>query len=838
MYDETGEPPAYLVPKSIGSEEMLDGIMDGFLAVDADWRVTAFNRAAEGFFEMSRSDIVGRGLFEVMPSVPGDVFEARYRRCMAERVVEEFQIGSRVRPGKWLEVRAFPLGDGIGVAFRDMTEHRASYRKSFAGGAKLQAVFDQASVGMAEFDREGRFVMVNDRYCGMVGRSRTELVGTLRMQDVAHSDDLPDIERLFTGLLDGGESLAVEQRYVRPDGSVIWANDSVTGIRDGTGAIVSVLAVSVDVSAEKAAKDEMRESAKRLRLALDAGGMAVWEFVPQTSYVTWSPALVRLFGYPEGSQPDLDEIRDRYLPGERDRLIKMAEQAIAQGERYAEIDFRYRRPDGAVRWLSMRVDFAEALARPGAAVLGVLSDVTARREAVELVRSNETRMRLAQEASGVGTYEWDFVSGQLTWSREMYALYGLDTAVEGAAIYPAWLETLHPDDRERADAETRGFLDRLDPFEILFRVVRPDGYVRWIHGRGRVERDPDGNPLAMRGVNIDVTERRRGEEALLESERMKAAILEAAMDPIVTIDGGSRVVEWNAAAEATFGYSRREAIGADMADLIMPAETRERHRAGMRRHLAVGGGDIIGRRVEVEAVHADGRRIPVELAVSAIEIGGEPHFTAYLRDIGARRAFERGQRLMINELNHRVKNTLALVQAISSQTLRHGQVSQDVQRAFESRLIALSGAHDVLTRESWASVDLLDLVKSSLAPHVVGEGRVRVTGQPIRLKPKTGVLVALALHELATNALKYGALSAPSGSIEIEWTVTDGRFRLVWRERGGPVVSAPSQRGFGSRLIEQALAAEIAGDSRILFEPDGVVYRLDAGIGSMVEEAE
>jgi two-component sensor histidine kinase len=197
-----------------------------------------------------------------------------------------------------------------------------------------------------------------------------------------------------------------------------------------------------------------------------------------------------------------------------------------------------------------------------------------------------------------------------------------------------------------------------------------------------------------------------------------------------------------------------------------------------------------------------------------------------------RRAAEH-QKLLIDELNHRVKNTLATVQSIATQTLRTAESRQDAQEALEKRLIALSRAHDVLTRESWEGANLTEVVIRALEPYQVhGENRLHIRGPNVRLTPRMALALAMALHELATNAVKYGALSNRSGTVEVSWTVQNGvappRLNLRWVEAGGPPVVAPRRRGFGSRLVERSLAHDLAGRVDITFAPSGVVCSVDA----------
>ncbi|MCH6485383.1 PAS domain-containing protein [Pseudoxanthomonas sp. LH2527] len=221
-------------------------------------------------------------------------------------------------------------------------------------------------------------------------------------------------------------------------------------------------------------------------------------------------------------------------------------------------------------------------------------------------------------------------------------------------------------------------------------------------------------------------------------------------------------------------------------------------------------------------------------AVPIRPIGGEvTEWFGAATDITARRQHDEHQRLLLNELNHRVKNTLAIVQSIALQTLRN---SDDVALAydrFESRLHALTQAHDMLTRKHWVRAPIEEIVRTAIAPCVQEDtSRFGLVGPPIDLDPQRGLALTMALHELCTNAMKYGALSEEGGRVDIRWTRErrEGRdcLVLVWEEVGGPPVVAPTRRGFGSRLIERGLRHDLGGQTSLDFLPTGVVCQITA----------
>jgi len=197
-------------------------------------------------------------------------------------------------------------------------------------------------------------------------------------------------------------------------------------------------------------------------------------------------------------------------------------------------------------------------------------------------------------------------------------------------------------------------------------------------------------------------------------------------------------------------------------------------------------------------------------------------------DVTERVWAERQQKLLVDELNHRVKNTLATVQAIAAQTLRTSPDPETFRANFEARLFALSATHDLLTAASWRSAALLDVLRAELRPH--GAERYELEGPDVALAPPQALTLGLIVHELATNAAKYGALSTPHGQLRVGWRVDEAAgiadLVLDWIEAGGPPVSPPARRGFGSRLIERSLKGEVGGEATLDFAPDGLRCRL------------
>jgi PAS domain S-box-containing protein len=199
-------------------------------------------------------------------------------------------------------------------------------------------------------------------------------------------------------------------------------------------------------------------------------------------------------------------------------------------------------------------------------------------------------------------------------------------------------------------------------------------------------------------------------------------------------------------------------------------------------------------------------------------------------DIHEKKLAEERQRLLINELNHRVKNMLATIQAIAFQTLKGDIPLADARQRFEARLMALARAHSLVTAQNWEGSTLERVVKDATEYLSEDHARFEIAGDPVWLSPRAALALALAFHELSTNAAKYGALSNDSGIVSIGWRSAGGRLRIEWTEKGGPPVAEPARRGFGSRLIERGLAADLDGSARLAFEPEGVICTIEASL--------
>jgi PAS domain S-box-containing protein len=328
-----------------------------------------------------------------------------------------------------------------------------------------------------------------------------------------------------------------------------------------------------------------------------------------------------------------------------------------------------------------------------------------------------------------------------------------------------------------------------------------------------------------------MTQQFAAEAALRASEEGFRRIFEQTSDLIITADLNQVIKDCNPSAAAAVGLSRRAAIGRKISDFVLP-EDFERTTAMLRQKLEKGGTTRYD--VRVRSTTGEWLYWEINSGLTFDDSNTPVGLHVVGRDITARKRWEEHQRLLVGELNHRVKNTLSVVQSLALQTFRSETVPQETVTAFEQRLRALADAHNVLTRENWESADLRELIQSTLQVHAPSSERFELEGPRLRLPPQAAVTIAIAFNELATNAAKYGALSVPSGRIKVNWMDGEGRLRLRWEESGGPPVATPDRQGFGSRMIERALPRELGGEVTLDYAPTGLVCTIDAPLPAVV----
>jgi PAS domain S-box-containing protein len=326
-------------------------------------------------------------------------------------------------------------------------------------------------------------------------------------------------------------------------------------------------------------------------------------------------------------------------------------------------------------------------------------------------------------------------------------------------------------------------------------------------------------------VNRDITERKQTEVAVREREqqsRWLAAIVDSSDDAIVSKNLDGVITSWNKGAERIFGYTAEEAIGKPIT-IVIPQDRQDEERMILTR---IRRGERIDH-FETVRQRKPGSLIMVSLTVSPVkDVEGKiVGASKVARDITEQKRIQEQLTILAREAEHRSKNLLASVQAAVN--LSRSDTPEGLKRAIEGRIKALANVHSLFFETRWIGAELSTIAAQELAPYSEkGKIRVQIEGPQVLLEPNVAQAIAMILHELATNAAKYGALSVPNGQIELKWShEANGRLRLRWKEIGGPTVHEPTRKGFGRRIIGQMIE-QLKGDTRFDWRAEGLVCEI------------
>ncbi|MEK0084454.1 PAS domain-containing protein [Benzoatithermus flavus] len=609
------------------------------------------------------------------------------------------------------------------------------------------------------------------------------------------------------------------------DGAAGWSEEDLAAVADLAEAAAAETALHHERTARRQAETMLAHEQERASLALAAGNMAVWETEIGTDRLIRPEAFTELLRLPPGRfEGSIHELIAFVLEEDRPALIEQREAMLAGEIPGIEAEFRVRCADGAIRWFRVKARVRRDGAGAPSSTLGVAMDVTALKEAESALRASEERHRLALAAMHGIVYEHDLASGRLSLSGEIATLLGLPEDLhEVDARW--WMERVHPDDRAHLSCtlEEMSASCGSTSFSLEYRMRHQSG--RWLHVRDRafVMRDDAGRSVRLAGIVSDITESVLALEALRQNEqRLRLALASA---PVALFEQ-DRDLRYRWTHNPNLPMHPAEMLGRTDAELFGP-EVAAPLEAFKRRVLA-GSTET----AEVTLALPEGTRI--------LELHAEPRhdtagrvigLTGAAIDITERKLAEEQREILLRELNHRVKNLLAVVQAIAHQTAARSETVPTFLQAFNGRLGALAAAQGKLTAHGWRGVDLRELVHQTLEPLDLADGRrVRTQVESLPVAARAAQSLALALYELATNASKYGALSVPEGGVELTASVTatpgQPALEIRWREWGGPPVGPPTRQGFGTRLLTRMIARQHHGQVHLDWDPAGLVCRL------------
>jgi PAS domain S-box-containing protein len=518
--------------------------------------------------------------------------------------------------------------------------------------------------------------------------------------------------------------------------------------------------------------------------------------------------------------------------------------STGRGVRNAEVQIE--RPDGSR--VSALVSIDPLFDSEGSVVGAVncFQDVTELRSANDALRLSQRdweervqRLAITYEHTNVAIAEVDAAGRRLRVNETACRITGLTREeLVGKDVF----ENDSPADAELDRKQfNRLVAGEINQYSVEKRFARKDGTIIWIAATCSAVRDNNNKFLYAVRVFDDVTESKQLADALTESEQRLAATYEQATIGISEVDEDGRFLRVNEASCAITGLSRDELLGSASLFDRMDPKVAKAEREQYRRQVA---GEIDRYTIEKRIRRKDGTEVWVSVMSSSVRDrdGRFRYAVRVLQDISERKMAESRQKTMIDELNHRVKNTLATVQSMARQTSRGTSGVKEFEKRFEGRLIALSQAHDQLTLGSWQRADLRGILDSALSAY--GEEmaeQVVIHGEPITLSPRAALTLAMVFHELITNAVKYGSLSQPAGRLFIGWRKQTGEdggtlLQLRWQESNGPAVQPSARRGFGSRMIERSIPTELGGSTALRFEPTGVICDIAFTLVSLGEQ--
>lgn len=636
----------------------------------------------------------------------------------------------------------------------------------------------------------------------------------------------PTALALNTGIASRNQEVLIE----RPDGSRFVALMNIRALRDCRGVIQGVINCFQDVSAHHAMAEELRRKSVDLEDFFENSAVGLHIVSGEGIILRANKAELTLLGY------SADEYIGRHItefhvdePVIGDILTK-----LGSGDCLESYPARLRAKDGSIKHVMItsngRFEDGKLFNTRCFTIdrSGVHAAEAARQE-------SDDRLSATYEAVTIGISEAD-IDGRLL--RVNDALCNMLGRSREELLSMTFLDYTHPDCiPQDAGLYARQVAGELDNYVLRKRALKPDGEVVYLDIHSSSVRDASGTFRYGVRVLQDVTLARRMENQVRESERHMRNLLEALPAAVYTTDADGRITFYNRAAVELSGRTPR--LGDQWCVTWKLFNTDGSFLPHDQCPMAVAlkeNRPIRG--VEAVAERPDGSRVPFTPYPTPLHDaeGNLVGAINMLVDISERKQAEYRQKTLIDELNHRVKNTLATVQSLAAQTARNAEDAKDGYRRFEARLLALSRAHDLLTKRHWGQTPLDTLAHEVLMPVFGHEpGRIVIEGPSADVGTRVALNLTMTLNELAINALKYGAMSVETGTLAVTWHLqaqADGTLlTLDWREQGGPPVSPPEREGLGSRLMQRCIERDLAGKFDLTYAPQGVCCRFSFLIG-------
>jgi PAS domain S-box-containing protein len=516
-------------------------------------------------------------------------------------------------------------------------------------------------------------------------------------------------------------------------------------------------------------------------------------------------------------------------------VLKRWKKCITTGEPF-EMVFPLRGADGVFRQFLTRVQPLKNSEGRVVRWFGTNTDVDELKRAEEKLRESEERYRGIFQHAGTGIAITDLEGRFQSCNPAYTAMLGYTEEELRALVFA---DLVHPQDRETNLAENRRLLaEDIPSFEIVNRYIRKDGGRLWVHKHISLLRDAAGHPLHIIALVTDITARKQVEQDLQASKDRLQLALEAAQLGAWQYDPLRRVFSGDVRSQEIYGIAKNEALIEEVIKRVHPGDV-EKVAASLAEALDPANPRRTMTEFRIQR-QGGGIRWVENFGLAYFEGAGRERravtIVGTVQDITDRKEREEKERLLMREINHRAKNMLSVVDAIAHQTAAKNP--EDFIERFSERIQALSANQDLLVRNEWKGVDIADLVRAQLAHFVdlIGS-RIAVRGPKLRLNPASAQAIGLALHELATNAGKYGALSTDRGRVDIRWGSDGDTLHMRWTEHDGPI-SPPKQRGFGTTVIEAMAERSVGGKVELDYTHSGVRWRLICPAANALESVD
>jgi PAS domain S-box-containing protein len=628
-----------------------------------------------------------------------------------------------------------------------------------------------------------------------------------------HPDDIARYEAERDAAVERRASFESEYRIIRRDGQVRWLVTRGGAFYDEMiGEPIRLVGNDADITERKIAELALAERNEQLALASKAAGVGCFAKDLKTGLITVSDGYAAIHELPEGTvQTTLSHWRTRVHPDDLPHCDKVRDRVLGNRERDYSFDYRTIR-DGAMRWIESRgcVSYDED-GRP-LHVVGINVDVTER-------KLTEARLSDALAAGQVVAFEWDAVTRQSRRSDSAERILGI---VESGCF----LRQVHPADRSDLDSLIANLSPGNPSYALTFRFARPDGREVWLEEEAKGEFDAAGRLLRIKGLTRDITVRRQAELALAERNLQLALAGRAALVGSYTYDPRTEMYEISEGCAAIRGLpeSTTTLTWGEWWAGVHPDDA-QRVQAFVNDAVSKGHLEY---NVEYRIVRPGGEVRWIE-SRSFISYNGAGHplrVVGVIIDVTERKRAEEHRRVLVSELDHRVKNTLATISTVASHTLETSGSMADFVAALNGRIKSMASTHELLSSRHWDGIPLTELVRSELAPYA-NAGNTRIEGPDVVLRADAGQILAMVFHELATNAAKFGAISTKSGRVSVRWSGgAESWLKIHWVESGGPPVVQPTRSGFGTSVIRELVPYELSGTVELAHLPEGLCCNL------------